>query len=343
MKCIIPILFVASSQALPAQCDSLLQAINSDSGQFVIMAYGEGQLDTISAEFMAPYFQFSYLADSSAMTWTFTEIFSNRRKLYLSNWCHNRIINWDDGNEVPIEDWSESDFRARSTTRVFPIMGGDTIQFYRTIWWVDRLNPNTTSFSRYVNSNPLSYSIELIDMADSKRIILLDTFFINSTTTSKKPCIFSWHPMLSRVRAIIPQAVDSTHAFIRINVWATGANTIPFTRKDGQRKMLSSYHLGSTAWTYYNDSVEVNIDCVSQPTCDLTVSTSSSPSGINVSHAWPSNADIVRVSNIFGSVVWSSLLPLGSNPTFYPLNPGLYIVCSISQGQVVCTRKLIVQ
>ncbi|MBI2793808.1 MAG: hypothetical protein HYX66_04050 [Ignavibacteria bacterium] len=255
----------------------------------------------------------------------------------------NRILNWDEENGEPLEEWTPNELRNRSTSRTFPIVGGDTLQFYRTLWWIDRLNPSSTSFNRYVNENGLSYSVELIDADDHSRVMLLDTFIIETTTPSKKPCIYSWFPMVSRVSTIIPVAQVSINAYVKINVWTHGTDPLPFVRQDGIKKMLSNYHLSGSAMRNYNDSVEVNINCSGSASCDISVSSSSGPSGLSIGSSFPGNADAFKICTVSGFSVYSSALPLGSNPYFIALNPGLYIVLGLNQGNVVCTRKVIVQ
>lgn len=327
------------------QCDSLLQAISSDSGYAVGSVRTDGDTTFWPPEEFAPYFSFSYEADSSYSTWFFSEFLLNRKRLYLSNWCFKRVVNYDTVTDSPIADWSASEMRNRSTTRTFPVIGNDTLQFFRRLSWIDRYS-SALSFSRYVNNNVIGYSVELVDSGSGTRIMLLDSFAIGTTTDNKKPCITSWYPMGARVRCVVPNTVeDTTSAYVRINTWAVGADPYPFIRQDGIQKMLSGFQLSNPQFTAYSDSVEANIHCEGggAGSCDVDVIPTSSPSGILISIANPSSLTNIEVRNIDGSLMWSSSVPLASNPLTVTLTAGLKIVLGMSNSTVICTRKVLVQ
>jgi len=327
------------------QCDSLIQVHTADSGYSWAPIVDSGEVDSSfvqSPDDYSAHFNFNYIAYSSQTVWKFSEFFLNRRKLFLAHWCFCREVNWDTTNSEPITIWSPAQIRAKSTTLAFPIQGGDTLQFYRSLSWVDRLT-NSLSFNRYVNEHGLSYSVELINLSTLSRVMLLDTFNIAPTTSSKKPCIYSWYPMMSRVRQIVPSYQDSINAFVRVNVWTSGANAEPFMRYDGFGFNMSATHLSSNAWTYYNDSVQVNSACSSSSNCVVTMGTTSSPRGFNISHGSLNNVNQIKVCNIFGTVIWSSSAPLPVSPIFVGLaTSGLYIVIELVDDSVVCTQQLFV-
>ncbi|MBI2794429.1 MAG: hypothetical protein HYX66_07260 [Ignavibacteria bacterium] len=327
------------------QCDSLLQAISSDSGYAWAAFRTDGDTTFMPPEIFAPYFTFSYEADSSYSTWFFSEFMLNWKHLYLSNWCFKRVINYDTATDSPSEDWTASEMRNRSTTRTFPVIGNDTLQFFRGLSWIDRYS-SALSFSRYVNNNEIGYSVELVDSGSGTRLLLLDSFAIETTTDDKKPCINSWYPMGARVRSVVPSTVeDTTSAYIRINAWAFGAAPYPFIREDGIRKMLSGYKLNSSQFTAYSDSVEANNHCGGggAGSCDLEEIPTSSPSGILISNVVPSSISNIEVRNIDGSLIWWSSVPMASNPISVTLSPGLKIVLGMSNSNVICTTKLLIQ
>jgi hypothetical protein len=339
MKSMVVLVFLMFAVEMKSQCDSLIQVMTSGSGYSIGTMNQQGNPITISADVFCAQFVFGYEADSSYTRWAFSEFLLNRKKLFLSNWCMNRAINYDAENDQAVADWTEEEMRERSTTRIFPVQGNDTIQFYRTLNWVDRLT-SSLSFNRYVNSNGLAFSVELINTIDRSRIVLLDTFRIEPTTSSKKPCIYSWYPMASRVRTVVPISQDSTDAFIRINVWTSGTSPEPFVRGDVYGGMMSSSDLASIGWRNYRDSVEANIECNNSTSCDLTVSALSGPSRLSIGYVSSASLTQVMACNIYGDVVWSSFLPMGLNPTNVSTVSGLYIVLGLINGQVVCTKKI---
>ncbi len=265
----------------------------------------------------------------------------NQRKLYLSNWCHKRLVNYDEVGDSTLMEWSPTELNSRSTSRVIPIRGGDTLQFYRTLSWIDRTTSGP-SFNRYVNPSRIGYSVELVSVSTNTRVMLLDTVLFEQTTSTRKPCLSSWYPTASRVRHIVPSHVDSTDAVVRISTWAFGAHARPFYRKDRMSRMKSDHDLSQPYWTAYSDSVEANIECGSPSVCDLVVSAPSAQSGLNISVPWPSTLTRIDVCDLFGTLLWSSAVPLPSDPAFAYTGSGLRIVVGKADGHVVCTRKVIV-
>ncbi len=327
-----------------AQCDSTLQAVSADSGYAVWHNDGDGNPDSTdlcSPDSWGPKFIFAYQADSSLTIWTFSEFLSNRRKLFLQDWCHGRTINYIDSSKTVYQEWTPLELNNRSITKPFPLSASDTLQFFRTLSWIDRLTQEV-SFNRYLNSHALAYSVELVNATSGDRIALLDTFRISSTTSSKKPCIYSWYPMISRVTFVANSEQETTTVFIRIKVRAFGEGSLPFTRVDKYGKMSSPSKLTDSYWLRYADSVESNIQCTENNTCNLTVASLTSPSGLSISHAWPTDITGVSVYTLFGNVVWSSSVPFSTTPQVVYLNPGLYIIVGSTSTGTQCTRKVIV-
>jgi hypothetical protein len=305
----------------------------------------DGDTTLLPPEHFAPYFSFSYEADSSFSSWFFSEFLLNRKRLFLSNWCDKRVVNYDEGTDSPRADWTASEMRSRSATRTFPVISNDTLQFFRRLSWIDRYS-SALSFSRYVNNNGIGYSVELVDSGSGTRIMLLDSFAIGATTDNKKPCIDSWYPMGARVRCVVPNTVeDTTYAYIRINTWVSGADPYPFIREDGFQKMLSGFHLSNSQFTAYSDSVEANNYCGGggAGSCDLVAIPTSGPSGILISSANPSSLTDIEVRNIDGTLIWTGSVPLASSPSAVNVSPGLKIVLGMQNSTVVCTRKVLVQ
>lgn len=128
-----------------SQCDSLFQTANTDSGFSIGSLDAQGGNITLDVDKFGTQFVFGYEADSSYSRWTFAEFLLNRKKLFLSNWCMKRRINYDTGTDAERFDWTEDEMRARSITKTFPIHGNDTIQFYRNLKCDPSLNRGTES------------------------------------------------------------------------------------------------------------------------------------------------------------------------------------------------------
>lgn len=326
------------------QCDSLAQAMTDTTTKLAPLD-ANGNIDTsaaVSVANLTAAYIYHYSSDSSRLRFEYSELMMNRKKLFLDYWCRNRVMNWDSVHSEPYATWTAQEMRDRSKTRVFPVSAGDTLQFYRTYWWIDRLT-SAVSYNRYINDNGISYSVELVNASSGARILQMDTLAFGTTTSTKKPCINGWYPPLSRVRAFVPSSVSSnTSVYVRINMYDGGTTPRPFVRVDQFDFMQSQHDLGSSSWMAYSDSVRANISCSSYGSCDVTASASTSPRGVNVSIATSTAIDRVRIYDVYGSHISTSTVPLSSNPLFVGTNSGLFIVVGETSGSVVCTRNVLV-
>jgi len=332
-------LILTSVIGVHAQCDSTLQAVTTAGGYSMKSITTEGDTLTYPVETWSAKFIFTYESDSSYNNWSFYEFLINRRKLFLSNWCNQRVINYNESTQQAEEDWTPEALRSNSTTKIFPVHAGDTLQFYRELFWIDRVTMQR-SFDMYKNSETISYSVELVNAETGNRILQIDTFSIEANQQRGKVGIYSWYPMASRIRCIVPPCEGLSTAFIRINTYAAGPNRQPFVRKDQYSPMMSDKHLASLWYLGYNDSVEVNNKNSHQASCEISVSETTTPGTIKVGYNWPSTTvHNITIYTVGGAVVWSAPLPLPSNPLPVVVPPGLLIVVGSSNGLAVCTRK----
>jgi hypothetical protein len=343
LRFVVIALVAGYTPALRAQCDSTFQAI-SDS-DYVWGAFDEdGNPDSTDVESLAlagPEYTFYTASDSSKLRFQIGEFMLNRRKLFLAHWCLGRTVNWNDSTNLPTHEWTPQQMRERTATREFLVNPGDTVQFYRAVWWIDRLH-NAVLASRYINPDPVSYSVH-VELASGTKIATIDTMYFAATTPSGRPCIVSWYPMLSRVRYIIPASIDSaTTIRLRVSMYHHGSSPAPFVRNDIYDGMESALHLNDPTWRAWNDSVLAAIDCASQQSCDISVASATSPSRLIVTLSTPTAIDDIQVVRTNGVVVWSSAVPMSSNPQDIVLDSGLYIVVASTNGVVTCTRKAIV-
>lgn len=326
-------------------CDSLIQAASAMPGLELAIPDGDTVLSvdsSIRITSIGPSMRYEYESDSSHIVLRFSEIQLNRHQLYFSNWCNNQVINFDSYNEVPVENWTPAQLNARSLTKTFPVSYGDTLSFFKESWFFT-LNTNGPAFKYYKNDHQLAYSVELVDSTTGLRIALLDTTYLAQTTSSRKPCMYSWYPMYSRVKYVVPfEGLQNTRVFIRFNTYATGSNPKPWVRTDGMVSNLSAKTLAHPEVKGYCDSVEANLDCTWSPSCDILARQSGGPTGITIESQWPTSITHVVVYTLNGDVVWQGAVPLSPNPYTVQAGYGLYIVIGYSNGDVVCTRKVVV-
>lgn len=343
LSCGIVVCLIGVVTQATSQCDSTFQAIGEGYGW--ALALEDGSIDTANIHSLddhGPEYVFYSASDSSKLRFQFGEFMANRRKVFLANWCFGRTVNWSDSLDAPTHEWTPQQMRDRSYVRDFPVNPGDTLQFYRAVWWEDRLNSAVIA-SRYINPDPVSYSVS-VEYANGTRMAVIDTMYFGTTTSDRRPCIVTWYPMLSRVRYLIPSTTDSnTTVRIRFSMYHHGSPPQPFVRNDVYDGWESAQHLGSQDWRAWNDSVVAVNNCASQQSCDISVTSGTSPSRVNITVASPSDIDRVDIVTVNGTTVWTSSVPMASNPMPVNVNTGLYIVVAKKNGSVQCTRKVIVQ
>ncbi|MCU0331602.1 MAG: hypothetical protein MUC47_11605, partial [Candidatus Kapabacteria bacterium] len=307
----VSILSVVIPSVSLAQCDSTFQAIE-EAGYVEAAVLADGTIDTLNVRPLdadGPDYVFYTASDSSKLRFKFGEFMKNRRKLFLSHWCVGRTVNWSDSLHMPIHEWTPEELRDRSKLRDFSVNPGDTIQFYRAVWWIDRLH-NTVLASRYINPDPVSYSVAF-ERADGTHRAIIDTMLFGSTTPDSRPCIFSWYPMLARVRYVIPSTMDSNSIVrLRFNMYHHGVPEKPFVRNDVWDAWESNLHLGNTLWRAWNDSVVAAQHCAAQTSCDILVTSATMPSRITFSTAAATTIDHVSIVTTSGATVWSSEGPI---------------------------------
>lgn len=333
------------SQCYTGPCDSLLQADTSGSGYGIVVLLPDSTFDIQNQKNIDEYcagFRYEYASDSSHVYWAFSEFLINRRKMYLSNWCANRVLNFDSAAHVPVATWTPIELNNRSTTRTVSITGGDTLQFFREMW-LATLGSSATAYNYYQNAHALSYSVELVDSATGRRVMLLDTTGYSVTTASRKPCIYSWYPMFARVRVVVQSSIGAFKGYVRINTYAAGANPDPWVRVDNFRPFLSHKWLAKPSILEYNNNVEQNLDCSTTISCDVSCLGIAGPPRISITQQSPLTSSSVALYTLYGSEIWSSTLPMTSNPISVSVpQSGLYIVVCRSGSAVVCTSKVFV-
>ncbi len=345
LQLLIALFVVGLSLHVSAQCDSLAQAVEDTSGYIMAPMLTDSTIDSSAAlplNALVPRYSFDYGGDSVHVKLDFSEFLLNRKKLYLDYWCRDRVVTINPVTNEPTWEWSDSVLRARSRTRVFDVVAGDTIQFFRFVYWADRLLDQIT-YVRYINPSPLSYSIRLHEASNGNPILLLDTMYFAPTTVSKRPCIFSWFPLTSRVRTIVPSAImDTTEVYVSVQLFTQPNNPFPIVRSDKLDIGMSPQILSNIQWMAYSDSVQANLDCTGAPDCDVSAYDLSNPPRIQVTLTTPSALTSISIVTIHGIEVWSGALPLASNPYHMNISPGLYIVVGKENGIVQCTRKVYV-
>lgn len=118
-----------------------------------------------------------------------------------------------------------------STTVPFTCHAGDTLSFYRELYWKNLVTGESDT-AGYYSPDSLDYAIELVRLSDSARVATLDSVGILANTTPGPPRIHGGRPLLATVRYVVPPALEGTEAFMRVLVFHRGEGPYWFTRTD---------------------------------------------------------------------------------------------------------------
>lgn len=318
-----------------AQCDSLRQVQMSADTMFAVNQ--DGTLDTsnfVLSNELTPYYYYEYQQDSTTVTLRIGEFSWNSNWLHLE-WCDQKQYNFDVQGDTARWDYTNAQLSAISRTRTFAVHPGDTLGFYREMFWYDK---TTSSFSanHFVSDDDLAYSVELVDAGNGDRVMLLDSIRLQSTSTAT-PCLYLQRPAIARIGHVVPASTGSLNGYIRVNVFSSNTSNNAFIRMDDLALALSKSHLVDAGWKQYAQNVEAANNC--HQTCTFTVSSQTSPKQIHINVSSGQTAvDRIDVVDINGNLIQSTSLPTTSPFTVSLGSSGIYIVPGYKNGGVVCTQ-----
>lgn len=298
-----------------------------------------------SFEQTSAFYDFQYCSDSSKLSFSFGEFAINGRKITLSDWCYNRLVNWDEQKRDARFEWSPEELRSRSRSSIFPLSSGDTIQFYRT-WWITDGGTTDITSSRYVNDNLVSYSVELVDHATNTRVAVLDSVDFGLSTEDRRPWIDTWYPPISRVIYTAGGSRQkSNQAYIRVNMYDKSARPRPFVRVDRFDFATSDRELQNAQWLSYNESTmagRYNAASSSITSCWLRVQSVASARGVSIANQSAMPSFTIQIVDVQGHVVWKSETLPANTDVVAPTGPGLFIVSARSGQDATCSQTVVV-
>lgn len=325
-----------------AQCDSLGQVHAIDDTLYAMTS--DTTVDRsqfVLANEIAPYFYFDLQKDSVRLTFAIGEIVHNSHWVYLDHWCKGKSYNYDEAGDSARWDYTNAQLSAISVTKPFTIHAADTIGFFREYFWKDHVT-NQFSPNHYVSNDRVMLSVELVDAASGERIALLDTTWIDTTASSRQPCIKAWKPVMARIGYVVPSSQATTSAYIRANVATSGAENATFMRYDITRVQQSKRHLEDAGWKAYAQSVVDNTSC--QEACVFTATGLSNPRRVQVDiDNGQQQVDCIKIVDIGGNVVNTTMLPATEPYSIAVQNSGVFVVVGYSGTNPVCTRLTTVQ
>jgi hypothetical protein len=286
-----------------------------------------------------PQERFEYQSDSMRLRIHVGEIALNGRHQPLANWSFGQNLNWSDSLQDRELQYTNEQLSQRSTTYFFPISSGDTVSFYRSIYW-SRISQRGPAPTVWIGPDNMYYSVELVDSATLSRIALIDTFEMLATTNTpgRNPSFFSWYPLASRVHWVAPAGIGTGRkALVRVNVRTAGSANHVFFRSDIYAGHQSFRDLGNAGWTAFMDAANAS-NVRSMTSGGIVVARV--PGGVDL-HCTTA-ADLVRVVDLTGATFWEGPAPSPAQPQHIPLAPGRYVACASQDGAMQGTFLFIV-
>lgn len=323
------------------RCDSTRQFLHPNAKFY---PKGSSGIDTTSwlgpGDFVTQ-MHFETQSDSSITRFVFEAFTSNGRRVWLNNWCDGKTWNWNDSTQQYVNELTNAQLSANTHTAYMPIIAGDTLGFYRHIYWLRR-GPSTGSLAKYISDDIVSYSVELVKQTTGQRIALLDTFRISQSGVSS-PCVNTWYPLASKIRYVIPSHItDTVYACIRINVRTDGATSDTFTRGDIFGTRNSKRFLNNPYFENFMTTVNTDNVCgASTGTCGMAVTNGVSGT-INAAVSSTSITQVKAFSQSGYTVTTTSVTSWPSTCTL-ATGAGLFIVCGLNaSGGILCTSTVLV-
>ncbi len=218
---LLPATNAAAQWCTPQECPDLWFRVQAHDTNMVCRLV-EG--DTVPADRFSAAFTLLMTEDSVGIVdYTFSECRRNGELLQIPTWRLDRRVNA-----------SQAMIAANSRTAAFPLVPGDTLSFYRELNWYTAIGYHN-ELDNYYSSDTLDYSVELVRVADSSRIVLLDSLGALPSLQPSIPRLYGMRPMAALVSYAVPSSVlrsTSDSAFIRLVPHARGDGAYYFTRWD---------------------------------------------------------------------------------------------------------------
>jgi len=335
------LLLIASTPPMIAQCDSLRQFYPPGTKVHPKTSSGVDTTHSLDPRIFVAQWHFETQSDSTVTRFVFEDFVNNGRRIWLNNWCEDKTWNWNEATQQYFNEVTNAQLSNLTHTTYMPVLAGDTVGFYRHIYWLER-GSSGGSIAKYVSGDIVSYAVELVRRDNGQRMALLDTFRISQSGVSS-PCVYMWYPLASKVRYIIPSVItDTVYACVRVNVYTTGSDNDVFSRSDLFNTLNARVFLNNPYFENFMSIVNAENVCgASSGNCGMTVSSGTS-GNVNTTVSSSSIAE-VRVFSQSGYLI--ARTPIVSWPSTKDLSTGagLFIVCGVNaSGGILCTSTVVV-
>jgi hypothetical protein len=302
--------------------------------------------DTVDPDEFTQTYIFRMYNDSTSLTeYKFGETRRNGHRIELDKWSYNST-----------RTTASAVLSYNSRTMRFPIHGGDTLSFYRELYWYNPLMNRQLS-NEYRSLDTLTYAVELVRPSTETRLALLDSIGIMPNPTPATPVVHGSRPIMAKVEYVVPSSFGTDTVIMRVIVRDRGEGDYWFDRSDQVAISLSKAILqpqwqqylaawGLLLWgpqvaksdlgqaTAPGNSAMLNIAVV-PGTRDTRITFSTSPNGAPTS---------VVIYDALGRAVfypYSSRAVAPTVETYYRAEQsGIYFVGLIHDGRLVRTEKI---
>ncbi len=323
-----------------AQCDSSFQFYPPDARIYPTTADGPDTSHPIDPRIYTAQWHFETQSDSTTTHIIVDDFIGNGRRIWMHNWCRDKVWNWNKVTKQYFVEISNAGMSEMSRTSYMPIVAGDTIGFFRCIYWGSR--SATEPRFRYVSDDVVSYSAELVRQTTGQRLALLDTFRISQNGAST-PCFHARYPLASKVRYVIPSHItDTIHACIRINVHTNGASNDTFSRSDVFSTARVRLFLDNAYFENFMSTVNTENACGASPVnCGVTIANGTAGT-INAMIS-SNTVALVKAYSQQGLPVAEAAITSWPSTKTLTTNSGLFMVCGLDDtGTIICTSMVMV-
>ncbi len=303
-----------------------------------IFRYSDGnRLAPIGDERASASYFFTMSYDStSRVSYLFTEPKVNGNRIRLLHWKDKRVVN------------AEAAYLSfNSRTDNFPVTVGDTVSFYREMWWINPLTRQQGP-NNYRALDTLRYSVWLVRASDTQTVALLDSMTIMPSPQPGPPTIYATQPIIAVVRFVVPTSIIGDSMFMGVRVEAQGPGQFHFTRRDdftvGRSKILnrSQEYLMRYSHVLGKRPAE-DLTGHEDPASTLRVETVNQ-SEIRISFSGGAGGTRLVIYDQDGNVIaypYATSAAAGTRAASYRfLSSGAYFVALEEEGRIVATCKV---
>lgn len=199
---------------------------------------------TYTGNFVSPCYLFTINFDSCSIRCMNTQLEHNGERITFANWCNSRWITGKTPGELSSLSYTDS----------FQIKGGDTIKYYKELWWFI-VNSSKTDAFKYWGSADIAFSVELIDIDHKERVALLDSTSFQKQEYIGKPKMYAMNPVVGFITYSVPMFATARNVRMQFNVYQIGNAKENFRRNDGIGIGLSD-HILQDGWIKWKNNIK---------------------------------------------------------------------------------------